>query len=798
MADLSQLTLPITSGGTTTDQDFNIKDATARSDISTINGKIPSGASSSNKMATASDVTTLTNGVKANTQLIKDTVGWSGKNKFPMTLDSLKASNPRGTWNGNVYTDTTGVTFTVETESGYVTAVKANGSASGNVSCFYIKNANFDGKYIVNGCPSGGVWDGTQTYRVRIGKYDGTFLNTDLGNGVEVTFPSGSGAEIQLNTGVGYTCNNLTFKIMARDVNILDSTFEPYHGSTAVDWSSYAKTGVHNLNGSVYLSKSLNNVTFTANSDNTVAVVANNALGDTTSSQRSFTAPITAQCKYMGGISNDAHCFVWDLTTDTRPYSDSSKTTLVTSNSNGRTDAVEFYMEKGHKYGLVLRVNNGKSVSGTFYPMILLVEDNDTTYQPYTMTSHILTENVLELVDEVGHAGKNLLSLDLLKKLGSSYEWNGITYEIRSDGGVRVYGTATAVSAVNLGYVDLTNNYFILSGAPSGLPSDCYLRAHGPSATTYATQYLDTGSSVEFYSGSGTVRLWIDIRVPNGATIDKIFYPMVRYADIEDDTFYPYKVTVNDVDRDKLSYADNAKTGVHNFLPDNIKTETIGTLSITDNKGELTINGSTSSDVDRYYIGTGTTGWEYTNMPTGDYTIACDNTDKLPDGYRFIVAEEGTGTIASVYSAYPSQNFHLDTTKRYRIFMRFASGSYSNVKLHPIVKLQSDTDTSWTPNAMTNQQLTDFKIPLGGVLYSTNNLDDVKQVGLYGIDSAPINSPESVSYCTMMVLPMRKTLNPNGDTAVVQVVIKDSIYVRRYTGTPLAWTAWKKYTGTSL
>jgi len=176
-------------------------------------------------------------------------------------------------------------------------------------------------------------------------------------------------------------------------------------------------------------------------------------------------------------------------------------------------------------------------------------------------------------------------------------------------------------------------------------------------------------------------------------------------------------------DDNRVDWASYAKTGVHNFLPDNIKTETIGSLTITDNKGELTVNGSTSSDVDRYYIGIGTTGWEYTNMPTGDYTIACDNTDQLPNGYRFIVAEEGTGTIASVYSVYPSQNFHLDTTKRYRIFMRFASGSYDNVKLHPIVKLQSDTDTSWTPNAMTNQELTEKVTQTTSVLTISSNSD---------------------------------------------------------------------------
>ena len=53
MADISKIS---PDGGTT---EYNIKDATARSSVTTIDGKIPSSASSSNKLATASDVNDL-------------------------------------------------------------------------------------------------------------------------------------------------------------------------------------------------------------------------------------------------------------------------------------------------------------------------------------------------------------------------------------------------------------------------------------------------------------------------------------------------------------------------------------------------------------------------------------------------------------------------------------------------------------------------------------------------------------------------------------------------------------------
>lgn len=51
MADISK----VNPNGTV----YNIKDATARSSISTIEGKIPSNASTSNKLATMSDIPDL-------------------------------------------------------------------------------------------------------------------------------------------------------------------------------------------------------------------------------------------------------------------------------------------------------------------------------------------------------------------------------------------------------------------------------------------------------------------------------------------------------------------------------------------------------------------------------------------------------------------------------------------------------------------------------------------------------------------------------------------------------------------
>ncbi len=393
MADISKIS---PDGGTTK---YNIKDATARTEVSTINGKIPSGASSSNKMATASDVTGLQDNVIANTKLIKDTVGWSGKNRFPITLDALKTANWRGTWNNNVYTDTSGVTFTVETEGEYVTAIKANGTASSIVSCFYIKNANFDGKYIVNGCPSGGEWGDTQKYRVRIGKYDGTFLQTDLGSGVEVTFPSGGGAEIQLNTGIGYACNNLTFKIMARDVDILDDTYEPYFGSTAFPRSEQAVLGAGNLlkfdlaaikalnmsgtwNDNVYTYRG---VVWTVNLDGTVSANGTAEANNQSELIYNANAGLANGTYYVsGGIRTGLKTYFYDGT----QWYDCIGVPLPFTLNNPTNQRVALVVAKG------VTINNE-----IFKPMVSL--SADTPYAPYAMTNRELTENKVDKLAKV-------------------------------------------------------------------------------------------------------------------------------------------------------------------------------------------------------------------------------------------------------------------------------------------------------------------------------------------------------------------------------------------------------------
>ena len=152
--------------------------------------------------------------------------GGNGKNLLPMTIESLKSDNTSGTWSGNTYSYNGG-TFAVQSDSdGNVTGVLVNcdGTNSG-VPALYMKNANLNGSFIINGCPSGGSWT-PNTWRLRVAKYNGTYITQSFGG--DTSFTTDGGVAIQINIGEHYAVSNLLFKPMLRLATESDASFAPY------------------------------------------------------------------------------------------------------------------------------------------------------------------------------------------------------------------------------------------------------------------------------------------------------------------------------------------------------------------------------------------------------------------------------------------------------------------------------------------------------------------------------------------------------------------------------------------
>lgn len=130
---------------------------------------------------------------------------------------------------------------------------------------------------------------------------------------------------------------------------------------------------------------------------------------------------------------------------------------------------------------------------------------------------------------------------NLLPNIASSITKGGITFTVNDDGSVTASGTASANTQLDIGKFPLTaGTEYILSGCPDGGSESSYY-LYGLYTSNWAgLGGKDTGSGYKFtaqWSGEVVFRVYIT----SGTTIDNLtFYPMLRYAAIEDGTYETY------------------------------------------------------------------------------------------------------------------------------------------------------------------------------------------------------------------------------------------------------------------
>lgn len=239
-----------------------IDSALSDSSENAVQNKVVTAAVSSTKTATGNPVT-LTDAAEINAEEvvaeiepIQDLhgydhpwVGGAGKNKLPMTLNGVKASNATGTWSGNTYA-INGGTITVSTDNdGNITVITVNGTFNAQVEFKLTNPSNLDNSfygYILNGSPAypnsdiallvsyieNGVWKGEQ---LSYNEAD-TTINQSFST---IIF------SIYVKSGTSVT--NKAFYPMLRLSTETDPTFAPYtnicpiSGLTSVDVESVGK-----------------------------------------------------------------------------------------------------------------------------------------------------------------------------------------------------------------------------------------------------------------------------------------------------------------------------------------------------------------------------------------------------------------------------------------------------------------------------------------------------------------------------------------------------------------------------
>ena len=160
-------------------------------------------------------------------------------------------------------------------------------------------------------------------------------------------------------------------------------------------------------------------------------------------------------------------------------------------------------------------------------------------------------ESVGDLVESGEHAGEYEVPVtvegkNLLPNTATSQTINGVTFTVNSDGSITCNGTSTSqyYSLFRIPCHLVAGNYTI-SGCPVGGDSRSY-RAD----IRISPNGVMVGSDADIGAGA-TIPIdesgWYDytIRIQGGYTVDDVtFKPMIRKADIEDDTYEPYHAPV--------------------------------------------------------------------------------------------------------------------------------------------------------------------------------------------------------------------------------------------------------------
>ena len=284
----------------------------------------------------------------------------------------------------------------------------------------------------------------------------------------------------------------------------------------------------------------------------------------------------------------------------------------------------------------------------------------------------------------LGYQCKNLLKNNAVTKT-----INGVTFTVNSDGTITANGTATnrIIFLVGTAYISQTGNY-TYTGTPSG-----------GAASTYSMNYrnsnvykdADTGNGITTqFEGGKTYEAVIDIR--SGVTISNLtFSPMLRDADIKDDTYEPYKESVDErLIEDKSDIAINKTTFGYrckNLLKNTASTTTVNNVTFTVNSdGSITAKQTTTAPGNATIdVATNIT------LNPGTYILTGDNEIKK-SGYgeiRFYI----NGTT---YAANTAHTFDEEVTiSAVRIFVWGGVNINGSKTIYPMLRLADITDDTY-------------------------------------------------------------------------------------------------------
>ena len=385
--------------------------------IATLQGYVPSGTSSSNKLVNATelanglsgkqDTLTFDNTPTANSNnpvksggvynTLSDKVSWDDAGK------SVKKNLCK-----NIGTSQTinGITYTVNSDG----SVLVNGTNTHSTAGAWFKvndKLSFKGGDVltISGIPSGAGNDIAMFFRTEPddGNVSNTYTTVYTGQEKQVTIPSNFTEDnkfvLFINVPAGKTASNVLVKPMIRLASILDNTYEPYipDNTELMSWEDNGMLGAKNLlrqygNGYTHLG-----VTYTIGESGVIYANGTATGGVSVFNVGTFDAKLGKSYTLSSNVNSDSattHRLWAQKTNDTSSDAFPLNHRLGTDTSENKTRQAL----ANETVKIVIQIMEGQTVDNlAFYPMVRFAEDTDDTYVPYAMTNRELTKQTQKL-----------------------------------------------------------------------------------------------------------------------------------------------------------------------------------------------------------------------------------------------------------------------------------------------------------------------------------------------------------------------------------------------------------------
>ena len=440
--------------------------------------------------------------------LVKDTVGWTGKNLLPNKVWAFSLSSGSvgsATYQANA--NATGFCCKVEKNKDYIISRKSSTDANKRFTVVLSENEPVTG----GACQVVFATPAETEYSFNSGNYEYVFLYC------------------------GLSLTDMDIRPMLRKADITDPTYEPYHESVEVMYEEE----IHGVN----IATAYPNYALIGDATIGFQILSNKTGG------LLYIAPIKHNTSYIASkaqVGNRFRIVLFKNEPSSAATTDAYQ--VIVENDTDRTS----YEFTNTDYNYAVFATAGEGGGGnvnTTNGMIRLATIEDSTYRPYNPQA---IQNQLNAQGVLG--AKNLLN----HKRSGSTTIQGITYTVNADLSISTSGTANA------------NNNSWWNLLPNGitLPAGKYIISDNGNLNTPSHRLsirltdntyvaLGTSSETEVTLTATNQIVEFSIGIAKGqASNNYVFKPMIRLASDPDDTYQPYTMTNRELTEKKINIAD--------------------------------------------------------------------------------------------------------------------------------------------------------------------------------------------------------------------------------------------------